>query len=139
MSDEYNDIINYEYKGSKRENKMSLYDRSAQFKPFAALVGYDEAIFEKGRITNKKIELSDEMINNINKKLLIVSNNLDNDYLITYFVKDQNKDGGMYYNINTKIKKIDLNKHLIVTDNMNISFDDIYDISSNIFEKYGII
>lgn len=41
---DYEDIINYEYKGSRRPDKMSSRNRAAQFAPFAALSGHDRAI-----------------------------------------------------------------------------------------------
>lgn len=41
---DYEDIINYEYKGSSRPDKMSSRNRAAQFAPFAALSGHDRAI-----------------------------------------------------------------------------------------------
>ena len=45
----YDEIINMEYKGSKRKNKMSREGRAAQFAPFAALTGFDDAIREAGK------------------------------------------------------------------------------------------
>ena len=41
---DYEDIIDYEYKGSMRPDKMSSRNRAAQFAPFAALSGHDRAI-----------------------------------------------------------------------------------------------
>lgn len=41
---DYEDIIDYEYKGSRRPDKMSNRNRAAQFAPFAALSGHDRAI-----------------------------------------------------------------------------------------------
>ncbi len=41
---DYSDIINYPYKGSRRPNKMSQQNRGAQFSPFAALTGYEDAV-----------------------------------------------------------------------------------------------
>ena len=41
---DYEDIIDYEYKGSRRADKMSSRNRAAQFAPFAALSGHDRAI-----------------------------------------------------------------------------------------------
>ena len=41
---DYEDIIDYEYKGSSRPDKMSSRNRAAQFAPFAALSGHDRAI-----------------------------------------------------------------------------------------------
>ena len=40
----YDDIINLEHHTSKTHPRMPLSHRAAQFAPFAALTGYDEAI-----------------------------------------------------------------------------------------------
>ncbi len=40
----YGDIIDLPHHTSATRPKMSLYDRAAQFSPFAALTGYDEMI-----------------------------------------------------------------------------------------------
>lgn len=46
MTDNYEDIINLPHPEPKRHPRMSLLARAAQFAPFAALTGYDEAISE---------------------------------------------------------------------------------------------
>lgn len=51
----YDDIIDLPHHQSKEHAHMSLHDRAAQFAPFAALTGYDEAIEETARITEEKI------------------------------------------------------------------------------------
>ena len=43
---QYDDIINLPHHISKKHPQMSLYARSAQFAPFAALTGYEEAVKE---------------------------------------------------------------------------------------------
>ncbi len=40
----YEDIIDMPHHVSKKHRRMSLHDRAAQFAPFAALTGYDDAI-----------------------------------------------------------------------------------------------
>lgn len=40
----YDDIINLPHHVSKNHPRMSLYQRAAQFAPFAALAGYEDAI-----------------------------------------------------------------------------------------------
>ena len=40
----YSDIIDLPHHQAEGRKHMSLYDRSAQFSPYAALVGYDELI-----------------------------------------------------------------------------------------------
>ncbi len=90
----YDDIINLPHFVSKKHPQMSLYQRSAQFAPFAALVGYDEAIEETARLTDKKIELSDGEIEIINSKLQEIKEIIDNkpQIEITYFVPDSKKE-----------------------------------------------
>ena len=45
MSD-YDDIINQPHYEPKHHPRMSMWNRAAQFAPFAALTGYDAAIRE---------------------------------------------------------------------------------------------
>lgn len=58
--DQYNDIIDLPHHVSATRPRMSMIDRAAQFSPFAALTGYDAAIKETGRLTDERIELSEE-------------------------------------------------------------------------------
>lgn len=50
MSTNYDDIVNIDYEKVKstRHPRMSILARAAQFAPFAALTGHDEAIEETG-------------------------------------------------------------------------------------------
>ena len=48
MSDKYSDMIHLPHKQSTTRKHMSVYDRAAQFAPFAAMTGYDSAISETG-------------------------------------------------------------------------------------------
>lgn len=45
----YDDIIDYPYSGIKTRQPMPLESRAAQFAPFAALHGHEEAIEETAR------------------------------------------------------------------------------------------
>ena len=47
--DNYDDIINLPHHVSKRHPQMSIKQRAAQFAPFAALTGYEEAIQDANR------------------------------------------------------------------------------------------
>lgn len=42
--EKYNDIIDLPHHVSKKHPQMSIHDRAAQFAPFAALTGHEEAI-----------------------------------------------------------------------------------------------
>lgn len=94
----YDDIINLEHHISKKHKQMSLESRSAQFAPFAALTGYDEAVKETARITDSKIFIDDGIKEIINKTIQQIKNNLNNNIQIkvTYFVPDELKSGGKY-------------------------------------------
>ena len=129
---EYNDIINLPHYVSKKHPQMSKEARSAQFAPFAALSGYEDAIKETAKLTDNKIELSDEMINIINDKLLFIEKNIQDKPLITitYFVPDKRKNGGEYISVTNNIKQIDLiNNIIILTNKKKICINDIIGIS----------
>lgn len=49
MNDNYEDIINLPHYEPKRHPRMSMEARAAQFAPFAALTGYEEAIKEAAK------------------------------------------------------------------------------------------
>ena len=52
MSEErYDDIIHLPHHVSRRHRPMSMWQRAAQFAPFAALTGFDAAIDERVRQT----------------------------------------------------------------------------------------
>ena len=55
-SHEYDDIIHLPNHKSSKHPHMDLYDRAAQFSPFAALTGFEGAIEETGRVTMERIE-----------------------------------------------------------------------------------
>ena len=128
----YDDIINMPHKVSNVHKRMSLYNRAAQFAPFAALTGYNEAINETKRYTSKKIELDEEEKSIINNKLIEIESNI-NSYKclnIKYFVKDKLKDGGSYYEVTGYVKRIDTYNNLIIlTNNKKIHINDIISIS----------
>ena len=46
FNDNYEDILELPHHQSPTRNKMALLERAAQFSPFAALTGYNEAVKE---------------------------------------------------------------------------------------------
>ena len=79
---------------------MSLHDRAAQFAPFAALTGHEDAIEETSRLTDDKIVLDDNAIEKINKKIYDISQHLSEQWnvSITYFRPDTLKSGMERFN-----------------------------------------
>lgn len=132
----YEDIIHLPHHISKKRQQMSMADRAAQFSPFAALTGYEEAVAEAARWTDKKIELDESAQAELNQKQSFLINILSEEPEITvsYFKKDEKKAGGAYYNLTAKLQKIDVyNRQLLFVTGEKIPFDDILDIQSEYF------
>lgn len=130
---DYDDIINLPHHVSSKRPQMSMLDRAAQFSPFAALTGYDDAIQETGRLTDEKINLSEEEKEALDRKQQILLERLDERPALTviYFVPDEKKSGGAYVTKSGNLKKIDeVERMMTLTDGTKISLDDVYDIES---------
>ena len=127
----YDDIINMSHHISKKHPRMSLENRSAQFAPFAALTGYEDEVEETARITDKRIEITDEIKSKINMKLQIIQEKIKTNpkVTITYFISDNKKEGGSYKTVTSNVLKIDkYNKQIILKDNKEIFISDIINI-----------
>ncbi len=131
MKDDYSDIIDMPHHISAEHRCMSNIDRAAQFSSFAALTGYEQAIDETARLTDKREELNDEQIEDINTKMNMLIDNIEQRprVKITYFVPDERKSGGCYITVECCVRKIDL-AYRTVTDTQNnvIRIDDIFNI-----------
>ena len=55
-SDTYEDIINLPHHVSRTHPHMTLKERAAQFSPFAALTGYEDAIDKTRRKAQQELE-----------------------------------------------------------------------------------
>lgn len=104
----------------KPKHKMSTADRAKQFMPFSALKGLDEALKEKEKIIVPKIELSEDSIVELDRKMHLLKCGM----IITaiYFFNDE------YIKLTGIIAKIDINNQILQIVNTRIKFDDIYDI-----------
>lgn len=102
----YDDIINLPRPISKRP-PMPMNQRAAQFAPFSALVGYSEKIADVSKVLDSKIELTEERIAEINRKIQMIQEKLDSKptVTITYFVSTRGKEMGFYQRNSTKVKK----------------------------------
>ena len=102
----YDDIINLPHHVSDYHRPMSMRNRAAQFAPFAALSGHDDAIAETIRETEPFKDLTDEEKDILSGKLLYAIENRSK-VTVTYFVPDKTKKGGAYERITGRIKKWD--------------------------------
>lgn len=138
MNKDFSDIINMTRPKSSRP-KMSIYDRSAQFSPFAALTGHDDAIHETARLTEKRKIPDKEQIQALNNQLNFLTSHLSDKFpiTVTYFQEDKLKEGGKYISQTSFIIKIDTyQKYLLLDTGEKIYFKDLYRIDGRCFEQF---
>ena len=134
-SGKYDDIINLGHPTSKKHPRMPIRDRAAQFAPFSALVGYDEAVEETARVTDDMIEQSEEMKAELNLVLTRLRNMIAQspEISVTYFVPDAKKSGGEYKIFTGRLKRLDdFAAELIFVDGKKISYDKILKIAFSV-------
>lgn len=127
----YDDIINLPHHVSKNRTPMSMENRAAQFAPFAALTGHDEAIAETARLTTPKNLLSDDEMTSHTRKLARVIEQVpgQEEYTFVYFVPDTQKDGGKYVSITGTVKKYDeVTRTITLSDGKVLLIDNILSI-----------
>ncbi len=135
---EYREIIDLPHHVSPTRPQMPMSDRAAQFAPFAALTGYDAAIKETGRLTDEKIELDEEALNDLNMRYQLLADALDEEpeVEITYFKPDERKSGGEYVTVTGTVKKVDDFEHLITMQNgTKIPMDDVLAVDWDFFSN----
>ena len=127
----YDDIMNLPHHQSAVHPHMSMYDRAAQFSPFAALAGHDEAVRETARLTDKESELSEDEKVILDRKLKVVEEAIGTGevFRFTYFVPDRKKQGGAYVDYEGSPNKIDLIENkLFLTDGTVIEVSHLLEI-----------
>lgn len=134
----YDDIINLPHHVSMRHARMSSADRAAQFSPFAALTGHDAAIKETARLTDSKIELTEDSKAILDVKLHKLAENISAlpQIKLTWFVGDERKVGGKYLTAEVNVRSIDdFRRVMTLADGKKIPLDDIYEMESKLFAE----
>ena len=128
MPDNYDDIKHLTRPQYDDLHPMSMSDRAAQFSPFAALVGYDDAVAETARLTDSKVELTEDEMTELNANLNRLLDSLDEQQQIsvTYFVPDEKKSGGKYVEKQGVVRIFDsYSQELVFTDGVRIAVADM--------------
>ena len=114
----YEDMLYLPHHQSAKRNHMSLHDRAAQFAPFSALDGYEEAIGETGRLTEEEILLDETAVVRINEQLQYLKSHLKERMTVsvTYFRPDERKKGGAYLTDIGVVKKVDEAGHCLIME-----------------------
>ena len=130
MNEKYEMIINMQRPRTEKHPKMPRLDRAAQFAPYAALSGYEDAVEETARLTEGKIELDEGEIEKINSTLTRLSvSPPDTKVKLTFFRPDKKKVGGAYVTTSGEIAKIDETKgEITLIGGMPIPFANLLEI-----------
>ena len=105
----YDDIINLPHHISATHPHMPLIDRAAQFQPFRALSGYEDAVHETARLTDEKAELTEDEKALLDLRLQRLADEISSQpqVTLTCFRPDKKKAGGTYVTVTGQLKKID--------------------------------
>lgn len=136
----YDDIINLPHHVSKNRTPMSMENRAAQFAPFAALTGHDEALAETARLTTPKKLLSDDEMASLTRELARVIEQVpeQEEYTFVYFVPDTQKDGGKYVSITGTAKKYEeVTRALTLSDGRVLLIDNILSIRRLVLRSFN--
>lgn len=128
----YDDILHLPRPVSRTHPPMDRQSRAAQFSPFAALTGYDDAIAEEGRLTGRRLELSEDQRRALDEtqRRLTAMLPLHPAVTVTYFVPDERKSGGSYETVTKPIRHIDeAARTFHMTDGQVIDMDRIVSLN----------
>ncbi len=110
---------------------MPVHDRAAQFSPFAALVGYEDAVEETARLTDSRREMEQDEINELNRQLQELSDKIKDrpKIRVTFFIRDSKKEGGRYSSKIGNARVIDkYGNRIIFTDGEAVPIRDMYSV-----------
>ncbi|OUN25244.1 hypothetical protein [Pseudoflavonifractor sp. An85] len=117
---------------------MPLGDRAAQFAPFAALTGHYAAILETARVTQSRMQLTEDEKEQLDyKQQLLHAHVAQNPAVtVTYFVPDAKKDGGEYRVLSGHLRGINRYRRIFcLMDGTEIPLDDIVELSSPLYQE----
>ena len=135
----YDDIINLPHPEPTTRPRMTMENRAAQFSPFAALTGYDDATREEARLVDMKQELSEDMKDIIDAKLAVIEQHIKEqpEISVTYFQPDEKKTGGRYTTVSGNVRKLDGVEHVIImADGTKIPIGDVRLIGGDLFRLF---
>ena len=154
----YEKIIGHTRPVSSRHPSMPNAERAMQFAPFAALSGYEDAIDEAARLTDREHELTDGCIAEIDRRLQLLraclaaakeertarplfSTDEESEPPVppvtaVFFTQDKYKAGGAYRTLTGQVSRIDEGAHLLLfTDGTAVPFERLYALESTMFDE----
>ncbi|MDY6323401.1 MAG: hypothetical protein SPL30_10925 [Succinivibrio sp.] len=138
---DYDDIISHPRHVSQKHPHMSIADRAAQFLPFDALTGFDEAVDETARLTADGPELGEDTLIRLDEKIqCLLSKGLPSPEIeITVFVPDERKAGGRYLRVRGKVRRLDpIAGELILESGQQLELKKICALEGAVFDEAGL-
>lgn len=138
MRGKYDDIIGLSRPVSARHAPMSMENRAAQFSPFAALTGYDDAIGEAGRLTDQFTAPDEETARLISIRLQLLQERERQRPPVEMlcFIPDGRKEGGAYKTVSGQVQQVDACEQCIrLTDGRRIPFAAVVQLESPLFPE----
>lgn len=133
----YDDIIDLPCPTSERHPRMARGDRAAQFAPFAALSGYEDAISEAERLTLRDRELGEDTIERLDRwqKVLSAIVDVQPRLRLSYFVPDEKKKrGGSYVTLEARLCGFSAAERCITLEGgVKVKIENIKSIESELF------
>lgn len=132
----YDDMIDFPHPSFARHPRMAMIDRAAQFSPFAALTGYEDAVKETARLTEDRTELTEAAKLEISSRIQVLLKSIRQEPVVTvtYYVPDERKAGGAYHTATGAVHKIDLYERVIfLKSGEQIPIDEIFELESPLF------
>lgn len=137
---EYDDILYLPHPVSRRHPQMPLSDRAAQFAPFAALTGHEDAVRETARLTDSRVELTEEQREALDQRLALLlqamreNPGLEAEITFTCFRPDEKKDGGAYVSVSGQVKRVDgYRRVILLKDGTSLPMDEIVGMEGEVF------
>lgn len=137
----YEDIMALPHHTSAAHPRMPVRERAAQFSPFAALTGYEDAVAEAGRLTAERIELEADKLAQLDRRLALLMDRACEtpEISLVRFVRDRKKPGGAYVSLTGRYKKTDeYERAVVLTDGTAVPIDDIFSLESPLFDQAEI-
>ena len=141
MNGSYDDIIHLPHPTSPRHPRMSRANRAAQFSPFAALAGHEAAIGETARVTQQRLELTEDEKERLDRRQHILQAHMEEHPTVTvrYFLPDGKKAGGAYQVVTGHLRRVNVHRGILcLWEGVEIPLNDIVALDSPLFSQLDL-
>ena len=124
----YQSLLSLPHPVSGKHPPMPIANRAAQFAPFAALTGFEEAVEETARTTEQRPDPTDEQLEKIDAVLRRIAEiSFSHPAVrIERFVPDPQKSGGKIASLTGAVRKVDpMQGQLVFVDGSAVPFSEI--------------